>query len=115
MKLTKYIYANILSLFGLLGCCSLLLLVGDVFDIYSPYASLQYWIIDSPDLVVYILFWLLVFIILEIIINKIVHRDGTVNFRIKNEEIKQIYNILFWFGIFCCISYMLIYVWVITR
>ena len=116
MKLTKYIFANILSLLFIF----VLLLTGIYYIsiyIYPPIFYLYYHFLNKYN--VYIILnicTICIFILLfiEILIAKI-HNTHIVNIEIKNKSLKSIYNILFWLGIICSILYLIMYIWLVSK
>ncbi len=115
MKSTKYLSTNILFLLGILLFILFTLLL--ITELHYDEPNKLY--IDSliEHYYVYITFILFLIILLpiEILFHKITHNKFLLNIPFKNENIRNTYNILFWFGIISSIIYLLVFLWGVTR
>ena len=115
MNTTKYICANILSLFGNFGLLVLLsymflailvypdyLVDGYIFTLVVLYSKTSIYIIPS----------LLILIPIEnILARKLVNKESFLNIQIKNKYLRLTYNVLFWLGITFSLSYLFVFIY----
>ena len=115
MKLTKYICANILSLVGLyLLILFILLVITDINfngtnELYGISLFVHY------DIYITSIFFLIAFLMIDILINKLFQDKYTINIQLKNKNLLRIYNILFYLGVVCSFAYLALYLWFISK
>ena len=115
MRLTKYISTNILSLLGIL-----IFILSIPFVITSSTyngTNIIYGVSLFEQCAIYIIFilTLITLIPIEMLFHKITHDKFIINIPFKDKEIKHIYIVLFWLGITVSISYLMLFIWFMTR
>lgn len=125
MNITKYICANILSLFGngiLFLSLSIICLMGNYELSFTKNIIIQSFfkiIFKFSELLLNIytdiVYCFLILCLIEILFHKFTRNKFILNIPFKNEKIKYTYNILFWIGITCSNLYLLFYLCFITR
>ena len=110
MKLTKYVSANILSLFGIIGMFSLLYYTFLSYLVYPNYL-LEGFAFDLFGICINTYIYLIPIIIFLLILEIQFNKKYTLNIQCNNKYLINTYNILFWLGIVCSVLYLLLYLW----
>lgn len=113
MKITKYISANILSIFGLFLSFLLLLLTveGTIHVGTNDITGLS--LIDNSFYYLVFILFLIFLLPIEILLNKIKFNNKyLLNINITDKDCLLIYNVMFWLGIISAITYSVIVLYV---
>lgn len=115
MNITKYVCANILSLFGnfgLLVVLSYMFLAGLVYPDYLVDGYIFNLLVLCSKTYIYIIPSLLVLLPIEnISARNLVNKESFFDIQIKNKYLRYTYNVIFWLGIACSIWYLFVFIY----
>ena len=115
MKITNFICANILSLSGNIVFFVVLLYIFLAFLVYPDYLvdGIVFKLLGICIYTyIYIIPLLLVLLpIEELLVRKLLHKDGFFSIQIKNKYLKYTYNAIFWLGFSCSVLYLCMFLY----
>lgn len=106
MKITKYICANVLSLFGIF--LLLLFLLFLITDFYYDGTNGIYGmsLVENSFYYSATIICLIFMLLIEILVNKFSNNKYLLKTNINDKNLQNLYNVIFWLGFICSILYI---------
>jgi hypothetical protein len=106
MKITKYISANVLSIFGMFLLLLFLLFLVTSFYYDGTNALYGLSLIENSFFYSVTIICLFFVLLIEIVINKCSNNKYLLTIKIKNKDLHDLYNMIFWLGFISSFLYI---------